>query len=371
MGDPPGLIVVAQSARALACAAKRAGYAPLAIDVFGDDDTRALSRGSITLDGGLADGVRRAPVINAVRDFVRLYDAIGVVYGSGFEHQPEMVAELAGVARVYGVGSLNLARAKDPRAVARTCASAQVAHPDIVFEAPDDLAGWLTKSQGGAGGAHVRVATRESVSAGEYFQRRVEGRNVSALFVADGELAAIVGLSEQWTSPASRSPFRYGGAVGPIEVDALRAAEIERTVVVITREFGVVGLASVDFVVSDDAAWLIDINPRPGATLDVFDCDEDPLLARHIEACDGRATSPAARSIGKAAQVVYARADLSCPPRLEWPDWVADRPPGETRIAAGDPVCTVEAASPDAAAARRLVAERAHEIAAMIEGWAT
>ena len=371
MGDPPGLIVVAQSARALACAAKRAGYAPLAIDVFGDDDTRALSRRSIALDGGLANVVRRAPVINAVHEFVRLYNAIGVVYGSGFEHQPEAVAELAGLARVYGVGSQNLARAKDPLAIAWTCASAQAAHPEISFEPPDDVAGWLTKSQGGAGGAHVRVAMRESASSGEYFQRRVEGRNVSALFVADGVSASIVGLSEQWTAPCSRSPFRYGGAVGPIEVDALRAAEIERTVAVITREFGVVGLASVDFVVSDHAAWLIDVNPRPGATLDVFDCDEDPLLARHIEACDGRATAAAPRSVRRAAQVVYARGDLVRPPRLEWPDWVADRPAGETRIAAGDPVCTVQAASPDAASARRLVSERARCIDAMVEGWTT
>ena len=59
MPDTPNMIVVAQSARALASAAKRAGYAPLAIDVFGDDDTRAISRATITLEGGIVPGTSR------------------------------------------------------------------------------------------------------------------------------------------------------------------------------------------------------------------------------------------------------------------------------------------------------------------------
>ena len=59
MPDAPSLIVVAQSARSLASSAKRAGFAPLAIDVFGDDDTRAISLATLTLDGGLSHGTSR------------------------------------------------------------------------------------------------------------------------------------------------------------------------------------------------------------------------------------------------------------------------------------------------------------------------
>jgi predicted ATP-grasp superfamily ATP-dependent carboligase len=372
MPDPPNLIVVAQSARALASAARRAGYAPLAIDVFGDDDTRAISRATLTLDGGLSQGLRRAPLIEAVRSFVRLYDVIGAVYGAGFEHQPALIAELARDVRIYGASAEALSRAKDPVAVAQSCARSHVAHPQIQFEQPLDCGGWLMKTRGGAGGGHVRIAAREAAMApGDYFQRRVDGRSVSALFIGDGARAKIVGLSEQWTSPSSRAPFRYGGSAGPIDIPPDRRAEIETAVAGVTRALGIVGLASADFVVSDEVAWFIEVNPRPGATLDIFDCDDDPLLARHIEASEGRMTTPAARTAGRAAEVVYARGDIACPTRTAWPEWVADRPAGGTKIAAADPICTVFAAAPDAGAAKRRVADRAREISAMIEGWTT
>ena len=46
------LIVVAYSARSLAQSAARAGYAPLAIDMFGDLDTREASLAMTTVKGG-------------------------------------------------------------------------------------------------------------------------------------------------------------------------------------------------------------------------------------------------------------------------------------------------------------------------------
>ncbi len=368
MPDAAALIVVAQSARALASAAKRAGYAPLAIDLFGDDDTRAISRATIALEGGLSRGLRRPALIDALRNFVRRYDPIGLVYGAGFEHQPGLIAALAREVRVYGANADSLSRAKDPVAIALACAGAQVAHPQVEFEPPVDCDGWLKKLRGGAGGAHVRLASGETATPGCYFQRRVDGRSVSALFLGDGARANIVGLSEQWTSPCSRAPFRYGGSVGPIDIDPDRREEIESAVAGITRSFGVVGLASADFIVADDVVWFIEVNPRPGATLDLFDRDEDPLLARHVEACEGRMTAPAIRIGCRAAEIVYARDDIACPLRREWPDWVADRPAGGTKIAAGEPLCTVFATAADAASARRLVAARAQEIGAVVEG---
>jgi len=372
MTDAATLIVIAQSARALALSARRAGYAPVTIDLFGDADTRALSLRSITLEGGLSKGIGRAPLIDSVRSLARRYDAIGVVYGSGFEHQPELIAELAQEVRVYGADACTLARAKDPRALAHVCADLNLRHPEISLVRPPNFDGWLTKSRGAAGGGHVRLAVPETgMTDGDYFQRRIEGRSVSALFVSDGRAASILGLSEQWTAPSSRSPFRYGGAVGPIEIDGTYRAEIENAVAGVARAVGVVGIASVDFVVSHDSAWLIEVNPRPGATLDLFDCDEDPLLARHLEASGGWISPPATRITPTAVQVVYAGRDIICRSPSEWPDWVVDRPCAGTRIPAGEPICTALATAPDTARASHLVARRTQEIKAMVEGWTT
>ncbi|MBV9286859.1 MAG: hypothetical protein JO288_03385, partial [Hyphomicrobiales bacterium] len=56
------LIVIGLSARALAASARRAGFTPLSIDVFGDDDTVALSAATTRIDDDLASGLSRAKV---------------------------------------------------------------------------------------------------------------------------------------------------------------------------------------------------------------------------------------------------------------------------------------------------------------------
>ena len=102
MTERPAIIVVANSARALASSAKRAGFAPLSIDVFGDDDTRETSLAAIKLEGGLSDGLALDKVARAVETLITAYDPIGLVYGAGFEHQPETIAAIARKTRIFG-----------------------------------------------------------------------------------------------------------------------------------------------------------------------------------------------------------------------------------------------------------------------------
>ena len=368
MPDRRALIVVAQSARALAVSARRAGFAPLAIDLFGDEDTREVSLAAITLEGGLSSGLTAIAVADAVETLNRAYDPVGLVYGSGFEHQAGTLAALARATRVFGNDSQTLARAKDPIVLAQICASAGVPHPQIALRPPDEPEGWLMKRRGGAGGAHIQAATRGGeIPPDAYFQREIKGRSISASFVADGTHASIVGLSAQWTAPTPLTPFRYGGAAGPVDLGAERNEDIEHAVRRLGREFGLVGLNSADFLVSDDAAWLIEINPRPGATLDVFDSDQDPLLAIHVAACDGRMPTPAQRTARKAAQLVYAAFEGTLHFESSLPDWTADRPARGTRIKAGDPLCTVLASAWSVGEARRLIDERAVQINALFQ----
>jgi predicted ATP-grasp superfamily ATP-dependent carboligase len=362
------MIVIGYSARALASSARRAGFAPLVIDVFGDDDTREISLATIRLEGGLSNGLTEPAVADAVESLIRAHNPIGLVYGSGFEHQSALIKAVSRKVRIFGNDSRTLARAKDPVLLARICASSGVPHPEIALAPPDQPDGWLVKRRGGAGGAHIRAATRHSEAAPDvYFQREVKGHSISASFISDGEAASIVGLSAQWTAPTSRSPFRYGGAAGPVNVDLARAEDIERAVGRLTRELGLIGLNSADFLVSGESAWFVEVNPRPSATLDIFDSDEDPLIGRHVAACDGRMKAPAARTAPKAAQIVYATCGAMSPFEWRWPDWTVDRPARGTRVSAGDPVCTVLASGASVGAARRLADERARQIDALVK----
>ena len=171
----------------------------------------------------------------------------------------------------------------------------------------------------------------------------------------------------QWTAPTPASPFRYGGAAGPVDIDPAQAEEIARSVAAIASELDLVGLNSADFLVSADAVWLIEINPRPGATLDVFELNEVPLFARHIAACEGRLTPPSASFAFKAAEIVYAPYDIVVREGGDWPDWAVDRSPPGTRIAAGDPVCTVLGSGATVDLARACASERARKIIALVQ----
>ncbi len=368
MTNRPAIIIAGYSARALTSSAKRAGFAPLSIDVFGDDDTREMSLASVTLEGGLSDGLTLDKVAGAVETLCRAYDPIGLVYGSGFEHQPETIAAIARMTRIFGNESETVERVKDPHALAQLCGAIGISHPPMRLAPPDEPEYWLAKRRGGAGGAHISAATATCTAPEDcYFQRRVTGRSISALFVANGKRTGIIGLSVQWTAPTPTSPFRYGGAAGPIDVGAAQAEEIAYAVANITSELCLVGLNSADFVVSADAVSLIEINPRPGATLDVFEPGEGSLLALHVAGCEGRLMPLSACLECKAAEIVYAPCDMvSCAER-NWPDWTVDRPSPGTRVAAGDPLCTTLASGATVDLARACANGRAQEIIAGVQ----
>ncbi len=368
MIDRPAIIVAAYSARALASSAAHAGFAPLSIDVFGDDDMRAMSLASVKLDGGLSEGLKADKVVGAVETLTRAHDPIGLVYGAGFEHQPETIAAIARRIRVFGNDGTTLNRAKDPGKLAQICEANGVRFPPIAFAPPDEPEAWLMKRRGGAGGDHIALAHGLGRAPPDcYYQRRVTGRSISALFLATSERAEILGLSVQWTAPTPASPFRYGGAAGPVALHPEQAEEIARCVALIASEFDLVGLNGVDFLVSDDAVWLLEINPRPGATLDVFESNEAPLFARHIAACEGQFTPAPATTPFKAAEIVYAPHDLIVRKGGNWPDWAVDRSPSGTQIAAGEPVCTALGSGATVDLARRCANERARKIIALVQ----
>lgn len=368
MIDRPAVVVVAYSARALSTSAASAGFAPLAIDVFGDDDTRETSLACLKLAGGLADGFEPGKLVRAVETLIEAHGPVGLVYGAGFEHQPETLAAISGSIRVFGASAATLKRAKDPLALARVCEANGVQHPGIAFSPPDEPELWLVKKRGGAGGDHVAAAHRGRPAPPDwYYQRRVDGTSISALFLASGGKTDIIGLSMQWTAPTPTQPFRYGGAAGPVDVGQAETREIARAVGVVASEFDLVGLNSADFLLSPDGVSLIEINPRPGATLDVFESDKAPLFARHIAACEGR-LSPISPSVAcKAAEIVYAPCDIVLRKEKNWPGWAVDRSPPGTRFSAGDPLCTALASGATADVARIRARERAKEIVALVQ----
>ena len=363
MSEAPALLLVAVSARALAASARRAGFAAIAIDAFGDVDTRAACRETVVVEHAMG-GFAGVELESVVAPLSRSHAPAGVIYGSGFDDCPSKLEALARHAPLIGCAPEALARAKDPLLFAESCALAGLAHPELRFAQPPD-SGWLLKRGGGSGGLHIAPASAErELAPGEYWQRRIEGRGVSLLFCRDSLALNPIAWSEQWTSPCAAWPFRFGGAAGPLEVEP--GDELLAKLAALTGTLGVRGLASADFLDDGVRFWLLEINPRPGATLDLFDVDGDPLLKRHIDAVRGVRASPPKRRAPRATEIVYAEAPCIAPGG-EWPDWAADRPAVGTPIAAGAPICTVSARAATVPEAKARTHERARRIAAWLQ----
>ena len=362
----PNLVVIAVCARPFVTAAARLGYRVAAFDMFNDVDTRRFSCSSAPVAfsrGGFDAGDlwRKLSVLDP--------DAlIGVTYGSGLENQPELLEKISRRFSLLGNSPEAVASVKDPRRFFPLLDALGVAHPEVRFDAPGEGEGWLVKSAGGSGGTHIRSCIRSCdapLAAGDYCQRKVDGRPVSILFLADGACAEIVGFNEQWLAPALGMPFRYGGAVGNINLPegcSERMAQAARTV---TAAAGLRGLNSMDFLLAGEDVLALEVNPRLSATFDLYDVLD--LFERHLRACRGELSSlPPAPRTSKAHLVVYASRDMTIPDMLDWPEWTADLPPAETLLKAGEPLCTVLAQAADAEAAKSLVFARAHRLEAQL-----
>jgi uncharacterized protein len=411
----PAVLIVAASGRALATSARRAGYAPLVVDYFADQDTIASAQPHVQLAAGLERGMQARAVIAALQTLSEQQDPCGVVWGSGFEDRPNLLRDIAQRWKLIGNGPDFVEHVKHPMLLAKLCRSCDIPYPETRMDPPDDAAGWLIKRVGGAGGTHIRDAAVALTSprlrgevdarsaAGEgaspsaqtrgdapspgllrnptsprkrgevkatlasfYYQRRVAGEPISALVLADGKAGLVLGFSTQWSSPSPAHPYRYGGAVRPAPLAPDIADALSHTVQRLTSLTGLVGLNSFDFLVDGRTFHLLEINPRPGATIDIFEPPgSQSLFALHVDACAGRLPDRTPVVDGAAASaVVYALADIPRVPSFDWPDWSADRPIAGSSISAQSPLCTVLASAATAAQARELVEQRAQTILA-------
>jgi predicted ATP-grasp superfamily ATP-dependent carboligase len=355
--DSKAVLIVAPSGRALAASARRGGYLPLVVDYFGDTDTLALAHAHALIEDGLTRGMVAAALDAAIAAVTAELEPCGIVCGSGFEDRPDLLARLARCRPVLGNDAATVARLKDPIAFASLCQDLRILHPETTLSPPADPTGWLAKRKGGAGGSHI-VAASARLADGAYYQRQAAGVPISLQFLGDGQRALILGSSAQWSAPAPHQPFRYGGAVRPAELTARETARLSEAVRRVAAAIPLFGLNSADFLVAGEGFRLLEINPRPSATLDIFEPPGGSLFALHMSACAGKLDFAAPSLPGASATaIVYAGRDLTIP-ALDWPDWTADRPHMGAAIKAGEPLCTVHATAATAAEARQLVDDR-------------
>jgi uncharacterized protein len=362
MPEAPAILIAATSARALTASARRAGYAPLAIDFFADEDTRRDADRCERAPGNLGEGFQLDTLMAAADRLSKGRSIAGFVYGAGFEDRPALIAAAAERWRLFGNPASVVSRVKDPVAFADICRANAIPHPEIALDPPTEPSLWLARRRGGSGGGHIRAF--ESGAAADrqtYYQRRVAGQPISALVIGDGARCSILGFSEQWSVKKGAEPYRFAGAARPADLASGLQRALTEAVERMVAAVPLVGLNSLDFLVEGGEFRLLEVNPRPGATLDLFETEDDsePLFGLHIAACSGRLAAAPIQSGCRAFQIVYADTDIVSTPAVDWPSWAMDRQTAGTYVGKGEPLCSVITEGATTAEARRNLQDKA------------
>ncbi|MCB4811604.1 ATP-grasp domain-containing protein [Methylovorus menthalis] len=367
---------MAASARPYVAAASAAGYHVLAADVFGDEETRAASTALLVLpycDGGFTEDAIRRTLIPALS----VHQVQYLLYGSGFETRPSLLDLLSGHVQVLGNTAVTVSRCKSPQDFYASCLALDIPVPDTLFaldslmdEAPD---AWLCKRAGHAGGMHITPlsAGMPEPPADVYFQRKIAGHPVSLLFLAHEENVHIVGFQRQLVCPYGNLPYRYAGLVGPLMLASGIQDVLVQAASRLTRHYGLRGLNSLDAVMTEDAVFVLEINPRLSASLALYE-HQALWLQTHVATCLGEsqvnipAGAPSGVGQVRANLVCYSPIDLEVPAGFAWPSWVVDRPAEGTRIDRHMPLCTIVATAGDDLKAEQQARQRAQALNALL-----
>jgi len=384
---PATLFLAGASVRAAAFSALRAGIRPVCADLFGDEDLRAVADVTVIKDyptdlTSLAAAITRMPWI----------------YTGALENHSKLVAEISSSRFLLGNGSEALQQVRRPHRLAELLRDADLPFLQIreSANAPPQDGAWLLKPCKSGGGHGIQIWDANCVQhhrkGGYYFQRRATGVPHSALFLAVGNQALLIGVTRQLigTSESGAAPFAYCGSIGPVKLPPVTNAVLQKIGDSIVAAAGLRGLFGCDFILDGSNPWLVEVNPRYTASVEVFEraWEGVALLEWHCLACvEQRATASQLARLQRKVEalhqanvhfegksILFATVPSILPSLLtifaEYPDPlqppIADVPASGTTIAAGHPICTVFAQGETEADCSRNLQERIRCVKAAI-----
>jgi uncharacterized protein len=383
------VIILGASVRALAESAIRDGWAVHAADLFCDIDLQAIATTAVPVAHGTAEAATGYPwsLLAAAEGFP---PSTAWCYTGAVENHPDLIDAIARVRPLAGNPGDVVRRLRDPVQLAATARAAGLSFPETI-SSPDRIpldGTWLVKPLAGAGGRGIRRWTR-AVAANHtadratapdqqhIWQRFMPGTPLSASFCFAEGFSRLLGVSRQLIGElwCHAGPFAWCGAVAlhstnsQPPVDDRLVDQLERLGGILAERFQAVGLVGVDLLCdSAGRITVVEVNPRPTASMELFERSAAGSIAgSHLAAC-GYATPARSRreqplpqpasTWAKAVLFAAVPTPVSQPliQRLAretspwtqadggWPS-LADIPrPGQV-IAAGAPVVTIFAAA--------------------------
>jgi methenyltetrahydromethanopterin cyclohydrolase len=357
------ILIIASSARMLAQAAKNAGLQPLVIDLFADLDTQAYAIDFKQINTFTVESL--APALNY---FIQRYSVNKCIYGSGFEQHPESLAYLQTRLNLQGNTYETFIYLQNKIDFFAVLDNLSIPHPEISFTPPNNNSqDWLIKPNTGQGGIGIQRfrSSNPGLNSQVYWQKYQHGSQHSVLFLANRQQVQIIGFNTQWTTRLSDSEeFIFAGIINHCPLNKKHQTQIIDWLTKLVPVFGLKGLNSLDFIHADGQSTVLEINPRPPASMQLYDAD---LLRRHIMTASPvedwqSCIQPLAQEGYTGYQIIYAQQNIQIPPDYIWQTGCADLPTAGQMCRTGQPICSIIAHQTHAHAVMQALNIQQHNI---------
>lgn len=332
MSNIQNLLIVSHSGRMLAQLAKNAGFRTIVIDCFADSDTQTLAQACIKVETLAIEHLSIA-----IHKLKLKYTLTHAVYGSGFENYQDSLDFLHKNLTILGNTMAVFTAIQNKPLFFSTLKQFNIPYPETVFQAPESLDNWLVKPMQGEGGFGIKKY--ESLSErfdSCYWQKNIEGLSMSAIFIAEGTQYSICGFHKQLDSD---SGFIFSGLISQPRLCPKIRHLVSDWIASLVLKFGLKGLNSIDFILKDSRCYVLEINARPSASMQLYN---GGLFSAHIASClSGHLEKTPVLEEYRAYQIVFAGTDIIINENIQWPLWLLDRPQEGSFIHTGRPICSI------------------------------
>jgi methenyltetrahydromethanopterin cyclohydrolase len=357
-GSLDKLLIIANSARMLAQAARDSGLIPFVIDCYGDVDTQNLAEHYQQVTSlSIAD-------LRPAIEFFKQQNVTQLIYGSGFEQHSDSLIFLAQHFQILGNSPNTFIALQNKRDFFQSLKQLNIYHPEVCFTRPNNCDNWLVKPQHSQGGLNIQQLSNfnaNNVTEAHYYQRYIKGESLSVLFLANGKKAHVIGFNQQFTTQLGKQPFVFAGIINHAELSIQQKQLLTFWVNQLSQFYGLRGLNSLDFILCNNVCYVLEINPRPPASMQLYDAD---LLSAHIHSTDlpGFKNLEGLNPSYKAYQILYAQKPTRISEQIQWLDGCVDLPQSGAIIDTWHPICSIIASNKNLSALMRDLKLKKHLI---------
>ena len=401
MNNSPVIFAVGYSVRSLVEACSRAGLDCVAVDHFGDADTRTFAKGRWVQLDLVDERLFSQETLSAIERIVAGFqkgDAFVFLLAGGMENLGEAVEQLRCIGTVLAPTEAQRSKLRDWTFLQAAASASCIKFPQTLSQwrtlpasgvlADGVLAdaggvghelnehNWLWKPIRGAGGLKIVRGRKMSETCGDgYWQQYIAGRQLGITCSIHEEYCLVVGATKSldandWPGP---SEFIFRGSIGPIQLTDEVEKQVTDICVHIQQQLGFSGLLQFDFIQdAEGRLWLLECNPRWTAGMEVmlgFFEDGERTLDFILSTCLSNSSSELNISVGHkpsgnanrtfAKAVVYAEHELHLTEQTVRElqrqsqanaggfSWLADIPHAAQTIEQGHPIATVRASLND------------------------